>query len=251
MRKIGAAGQRRRRVDPGRAIAALSLGITLGITLAGCLADRDASIADQPVDFRQRHPIAIREGERTVDLLIGVDRGGLLPAQQAEVLGFAASWRQEATGGVVIDLPIGTPNERAAADALREVRAILTAASVPARAIAVRRYRPPNPHKLATLKLSYPKMLAEAGPCGQWPRDIGTSYQSGDTQNRDYWNLGCSQQQNLAAMVEDPSDLLQPRSETPASSARRTTVFDKYRKGESTATTYTNTNQGKISDVGQ
>jgi hypothetical protein len=28
-------------------------------------------------------------------------------------------------------------------------------------------------------------------------------------------------------------------------------VFDKYRKGESTATNYSNANQGKISDVGQ
>lgn len=247
MIKIDASEHRRRRIGPARAAAVLGLGITL----AGCLMDHDAQIASQPTDVRQRHPIAIREGEHTVDLLIGVDGGGLLASQRAEVLGFASAWRQEATGGMVIDLPAGTPNERAAGDALREVKSLLTAAAVPPRAIVVRRYRPHDPGKLAALKLSYPKMVAEAGPCGQWPRDIGTSYQSGDTLNRDYWNFGCSQQQNLAAMVEDPADLLQPRAETAASSMRRTTVLDKYRKGESTATNYTNTNQGKISDVGQ
>ena len=245
MSKIGAAAHGL--VSTGRALAVLGLGITL----AGCLLDQDALVANEPTDVRQRHPIAIREGEHTVDLLIGVDRGGLLPAQRAEVVGFASSWQQEATGGIVVDLPTGTPNARAAADTLKEVKTLLTAAAVPARAIVVRHYHPPNPEKLATLKLSYPKTMAEAGPCGQWPRDIGPSYQGGDTYNRNYWNFGCSQQQNLAAMLEDPADLLQPRAETAPSAQRRTTVFDKYRKGESTTTNYTNTDKGKISDVGQ
>jgi len=245
MRKIAAAGHRL--IDTGRALAVLGLGITL----AGCLLDQDVLTANQATDVRQRHPIAIREGEHTVNLLIGVDRGGLLPAQRAEVVGFADSWQQEGTGGIVVDLPTGTPNARAAADTLREVQSILTASGVPARAIVIRHYRPPDPSKLATLKLNYPKMVAEAGPCGQWPRDIGPSYQSGDSYNRDYWNFGCSQQQNLAAMVEDPADLVQPRTETAPSAPRRTMVLDKYRKGESTATNYANTEKGKISDVGQ
>jgi pilus assembly protein CpaD len=40
--------------------------------------------------------------------------------------------------------------------------------------------------------------------------------------NRDYfenqpiWNLGCVSQRNLAAMVDEPADLLQPRGETHA-----------------------------------
>jgi pilus assembly protein CpaD len=247
MQRTFAAGRRRLRGYPGRAIALFGLGMTL----AGCLLDRAAISDSEPGDLRQRHPIAIHEGERTLDLLVGVNRGGLLPSQRAEVFGFAESWRREATGGIVVDLPTGTPNGRAAADTLREVRSIFAAAAIPAGAIAVRRYHPANPTALATLRLNYPKMVAHAGPCGQWPRDIGPSYQSGDTQNHDYWNFGCSQQQNLAAMVEDPSDLLQPRGETPPLASRRSTVLEKYRKGESTATTYTNTSQGKISDVGQ
>ena len=89
MRKIAAAGHRL--IDTGRALAVLGLGITL----AGCLLDQDALVANQSTDVRQRHPIAIREGEHTVNLLIGVDRGGLLPAQRAEVVGFADSWQQE------------------------------------------------------------------------------------------------------------------------------------------------------------
>ena len=68
--------------------------------------------------------------------------------------------------------------------------------------------------------------------------------------NREYWNFGCATQRNLAAMVANPADLVQPRGSTPAYQGRRTVVLDKYRKGDSTATNYPNENKGKISSVG-
>ncbi len=52
-------------------------------------------------------------------------------------------------------------------------------------------------------------------------------------------------------MIDNPADLVQPRGEVPAYTARRSTVLDKYRKGESTATVYPKEDQGKISDVGK
>ncbi len=58
--------------------------------------------------------------------------------QRAEVLAFAQAWRREGTGGVLIDVPTGTPNERSAAAALQEVRSILAGAGVPPEAVATR-----------------------------------------------------------------------------------------------------------------
>ncbi len=52
-------------------------------------------------------------------------------------------------------------------------------------------------------------------------------------------------------MVDNPADLVQPRGESPAYTPRRTVVLEKYRKGEGTATTYPNADQGMISDVGR
>jgi pilus assembly protein CpaD len=103
----------------------------------------------------------------------------------------------------------------------------------------------------ATVRITYPKVTAQAGPCGMWPKDIGPTVDAEYHENKDYWNFGCAQQHNLAAMVENPEDLVQPRSETPAYTMRRTQVVEKYREGQPTATTYTNTNAGKISDFGQ
>ncbi len=202
-------------------------------------------------DYRQRHPIAIKEGERTIEVFIGTNRGGLMGPQRADVLAFAGAWRREATGGIVIDLPTGTANERAAHEALKEVRSLLHGAGVPARGIQVRSYAPADPARLATIRLHFPKIVADAGPCGLWPHDLGPTSAPEHVRNRPYYNLGCANQRNLAAMVENPSDLIQPRAETPAYAARRSVVLDKYRKGESTATMIPNPDKGTLSDVGK
>jgi pilus assembly protein CpaD len=114
----------------------------------------------------------------------------------------------------------------------------------------VRNY-PANARTLATIRITFPKITAQAGPCGMWPEDIGPSYNRTYFENQPHWNFGCATQRNLAAMVENPSDLVQPQHETPPYTMRRTKVMEKYRDGESTATQYPNTNAAKISDFGQ
>ena len=52
-------------------------------------------------------------------------------------------------------------------------------------------------------------------------------------------------------MVDNPSDLVQPRSETAAYTIRRTEGFEKYRKGTSTATLYPEADKAKLSDTGK
>lgn len=241
-----AAERGRIRVNAARALAILGVAVAL----SGCQTGREI-VNNYPADERQRHPITIREGERTVELFIGAKRGTLTPTQQANVVAFAHAWLAESSGGIVIDVPAGTSNARAAADALHEIRSMLTAVGVPPAAIKARAYRPATPVKLATVRLTFPRMVAEAGPCGLWPKDLGPTIDSGDRENRPYWNFGCSQQRNLAAMVEDPADLVQPRGETSIYAGRRSVVLEKYRKGEGTATVYPDADKGKISETGK
>lgn len=233
----------------GRAAVRFGLLVLLAGASSGCVARRDVP-PPVPVDYRQRHPIAIKEGERHVRLFIGARRGALNPTQRREVLVFAREWRREGTGGVILDVPAGTPNGRAALDAAREARVLLTAAGVPPRAIASRNFTPDDPLELATLRLSYPRMTARAGPCGIWPDDLGPTLDRQHMENRPYWNLGCASQRNLAAMVAEPADLAQPRAEAPVYTARRTTVIEKYRAGQPTGSTQP-ADKGAISDVGK
>jgi len=221
----------------------------LALVLSGCYVQKDTA-GDIPNDYRKRHPITLKEGEKTVEIFVGSNRGGLTDGQGADVLAFARLWKRESTGGIIIDVPSGTANTIAANGALREIRSILAAAGVPPHAVSIRPYET-APDKLATIKLNFSKIVAEAGPCGLWPHDLGPSQDPAYQENRNYWNLGCASQRNLAAMVANPADLVQPRGEDPISTNRRSVVLDKYRKGEATPTTYRNEDRGKLSDIGK
>jgi pilus assembly protein CpaD len=234
----------------GAQIGRLATAAAIAATLAGCYTAHE-TVDVVPDDYRARHPITLQEGTRTVEVLIGSSRGELTPAQRADMLALAQRWKREASGGIVAEVPAGTPNERAATDAMHEIASILTSAGVPPQGLLVRSYRPANLGRLAVIRITYPRIAAQAGPCGLWPHDLGAADAAEFARNRDYWNFGCATQRNLAAMVDNPADLVQPRGESPAYEGRRAVALDKYRKGESTASSYPNTAGAKISDVGQ
>lgn len=226
------------------------LAAGLAIAVAGCKTSARDTTGSIPDDYRARHPISIKEGDRTLTLFVGAGRGGLTPMQRAEVLAFAQTWKRDATGGVTIDRPLGSPNERAAHDTLKQALSILVSAGIPNHGIGIKPYRP-NQGQAATLRLRYPQMMAEAGPCGLWPDDLGPSNDPKHFDNKPFYNLGCATQRNLASMVENPADLVQPRAESPAYAGKRSTGIEKWRKGESPATTYPDANKGAISDIGK
>src|SRR5882724_8411884 len=226
-------------VDRHRTLRLLGALFGLSVTLGACT-DTTGEIvtARIPDDYRQRHPIVIQEADRSVVIFVGHARGGLSADQRADVIGLAQTWLNEGTGVIVADVPVGTPNAHAAADAFREAHALLSAAGVPPRGITVRHYHPDDSRQLATVRLNYPKISAVAGPCGLWPEDLGPSIKNKSYfDNVPYYNFGCAYQRNMAAMIDNPSDLVQPRPETPAYTIRRTEGFEKYRKGTTTTTT--------------
>jgi len=73
----------------------------------------------------------------------------------------------------------------------------------------------------------------------------------GYNENKPYFNLGCATQRNLAAMIDNPADLEQPRPEAPAYTERRSIAFERYRKGAATSTTYPEADKAKISETGK
>jgi pilus assembly protein CpaD len=239
-------------VDRQRAFRIAGALVGLAIVLGACTHTDEAAQASIPDDYRLRHPIAIQEADRSVVIFVGHARGGLSAPQRADVMGLAQIWLQEATGAIVADVPVDTPNARAAADSMREIHALLSAAGVPPRGITVRHYHPDDLRTMATIRLSYPKISAVVGPCGVWPEDLGPSIKNkGYYENKPYYNFGCAYQRNMAAMIDNPSDLEQPRPETPAYTVRRTEGFEKYRKGNPTTTIYPEAERAKLSDTGK
>jgi pilus assembly protein CpaD len=243
-----------RPADRKRALRLTVALIGLSVALGACkhaVVD-PATTASVPEDYRLRHPIAVQEADRSIVVFVGRGRGGLSASQRADVMYLAQTWLREGTGAISVDIPVNTLNARAAEDSLREIQATFSAAGVPPRAVNVRRYRPEDPRHMAAIRLNYPKISAVAGPCGLWPEDLGPSINNkGYFDNKSYYNFGCANQRNLAAMVDNPADLAQPRPETPAFTPRRAVAFDKYRKGATTTTSYPEADKAKLSDTGK
>jgi pilus assembly protein CpaD len=224
----------------------------IAIALGACTHADEAVTASIPEDYKQRHPIAIAEQNRSIVVFVGHARGGLTAAQRADVMGLASTWTHEGTGAIHIDVPTDTPNARPAAESLREIQALLASAGLPPRGVIVRRYRPEDQRFMPPIRLTYSRIAAVAGPCGLWPEDIGPSAKNPRWfENRSYYNFGCSYQRNMAAMIDNPTDLEQPQPETPAYTMRRNAAFEKYRKGQPTSTTYPEADKAKLSDTGK
>jgi pilus assembly protein CpaD len=239
------------RVGPARMLGAL---FGLSAALGACTPQTTEVLATASVsdDYRHRHPIAVTEANRSIVVFVGHARGGLSGSQRADVMGLAHNWMREGTGAIIADVPVDTPNARAAAASFREIRSVLMAGGVPLRAITLHRYTPDDFRTLPTIRLSYPRISAVAGPCGLWPQDLGPNIDNPDyNENRSYHNFGCATQRNLAAMIDNPADLEQPRPESPAYTSRRDIAFDRYRKGTTTTTTYPEAEKAKLSDSGK
>jgi len=80
--------------------------------------------------------------------------------------------------------------------------------------------------------VSYIAYTAHTAACGDWSEN-----ESFTMDNTTPKRFGCSVQQNIAAMVADPRDLLGPGAMGPIDTARRATVMDHYEKGEVTQAT--------------
>jgi pilus biogenesis lipoprotein CpaD len=154
---------------PGLAALAVRAAVVgaCAIFVCGCntLDPQVAAVPDVPTDYRQRHPITISETDQTLEVFIGSNRGELNATQRAEVLEFAQTWKRKATGGVVVDLPVGISNERAAAEAMHTIRSLLAASGVPPNGVVVRSYQPPN-RNLATIRITYPRISLRPGRAG-------------------------------------------------------------------------------------
>ncbi|WP_269583854.1 CpaD family pilus assembly protein [Roseibium sp. Sym1] len=185
-------------------------------------------------DYRLRHPIVVTEAPETLDLPIGRNTRRLSGPIVGTISSFGVDSREHGNGAVEILVPSGGANEAAVHSVTPQIRQALKQGGVYGSRISTRTYGVDDASADAPIRLSYPRMQATAGECGDWPKNIGGS----PNRNADYENYGCATQANLAAIVANPSDLLTPRAVTPADQNRRAVVFEAYRKGEVSASDY-------------
>jgi pilus assembly protein CpaD len=222
-------------------LSLLPLAATLA--LAGCGGFNGANEA--AYDASYTHPISVMPDVPTLTLST---RGsaGLSDADRRAVAAFADAYKERGHGPLTVSTPSGSANTTTAMNALVEVRDLLAEKGVPAADISYTPYRASSASADAPIVLSYKRYVASASPCGDWSTDYAY-----DPKNGTPPNFGCATQNNLAAMIADPADLIAPREQTPSDAERRDVVFDKYRKGETTAATRTAQDSAAVSGVGK
>ena len=80
---------------------------------------------------------------------------------------------------------------------------------VPESRIMMSSYQAPSVDVSAPVRVSYTAMRAQTNKCGRWPDDL-----MNNSENKHYANFGCSYQNNLAAQIANPADLLGPRKQS-------------------------------------
>ncbi len=207
-------------------LAAASAGAIL-VALAGCSSSaQQLKTGGIPDDYRHNHPIAVEEMIESMDIPVGQDTARLTRATASTVAGFGQKFAASGSSLIAVVAPSGSPNQVAAAGIAVQIEDVLRVSGVNPRAIEYRVYRAGPEERNAPIRIAYNRIVAHTAPCGPWPDQLGEN-----GENRNYFEFGCSSQQNLAAMVASPLDLLYPRGMTPADATRRANVLEKYRSG--------------------
>lgn len=201
------------------------LAIVAAALLSGCsMQNRDSiTVGSVPDDYRTNHPIVISERSEVLDIPVGIGQSGMTNAQRISLEGFLAAYDRSAAPVVTIIVPSGSANEVVARYVAGELAHVIVKNGIPDYRIATAAYVA-EPASAAPIRVTYTAMKASTGKCGRWPADLMEN-----SENRHYANFGCSYQNNLAAQIANPADLLGPRKQTTIDAEQRSKVIDRYR----------------------
>jgi pilus assembly protein CpaD len=222
----------------------LALGL-VGALVAGCTQPPHTNGPIHVVDVERDFPITVEPQVAT--LVVKVDEGlqGLARGEELRVKAFVEEWKARGQGILNAATPMNGRRQAAAGGALNDLKKLLAYSGVEKGAVQYSSYKPANDTD-APITLSFVTYEAVASECGRdWSENLGFT-----PRNLPWPEFGCSTQHNLAAIVADPRDLIEPRTSDPADALRRSTVLEKYREGVPTRTSdESEADSGKVSTV--
>lgn len=210
-----------------------------------------ASIPDPPpgaaiATAADRHEITVDRSSQQMSIAATTPDGALSEKTRDDLRVFASQYLRYGHGAMILNTPDGAGNEAAAIALSREVRMTLAASGVADDALASSTYNAAGRAE-APILVGFARFEAQAPECAPlWSQDL--AHQSN---NQPWESFGCATQANLAAMIEDPHDLLAAREQDPRDSNRRATVMQAYRQGRPTGATRSESESASVSDAVQ
>ncbi|MER9330892.1 CpaD family pilus assembly protein [Mesorhizobium sp. M0152] len=200
------------------------LAVAVSALLAGCAHRDSVTVGAIPDDYRTNHPIVIAEKNQKIDLPVGAGDRGMTGSQRDTLLGFLDGYDRSAAPALTIQIPSGSANEVAATAAGRDFARLAVASGVKRNRIVVTSYQAASSEISAPVRVAYIAVKAQTDKCGRWPDDLTET-----SENKHYADFGCSYQNNLAAQMANPADLIGPRKSTTIDAENRGAVIDVYR----------------------
>jgi pilus assembly protein CpaD len=201
------------------------LAVAAAALLAGC-ANRDSiTVGAVPDDYRTNHPIVIAEKNQKIDLPVGAGDRGMTRSQRDTLLGFLDGYDKSAAPTLTISIPSGSANEIAATAAGRDFARLAIASGISRNRIIITTYQSASAEASAPVRVAYVSVKAQTDRCGRWPEDLLQT-----SENKHHADFGCSYQNNLAAQMANPTDLLGPRKQSDIDAENRSGVIDVYRQ---------------------
>jgi pilus assembly protein CpaD len=182
------------------------LFIALSSALAAC-SNGELALDDTyvPVAHYEKFPIEVTTGP--IRMEVSSRHGTLQSAQINAISGFSRSAASRIT---ILRPSAGGASGKVA----KQVYQVLVQSGISPGMISQKTY--PGPAR-GPVQLTFIRSVAVTKECGDWSSDMTDT--SG---NEPYSNYGCATQNNIAAMVVNPDDLVVPRPMTPALAATRT-----------------------------
>jgi pilus assembly protein CpaD len=194
-------------------------------------------------DPEVNHPIEVEPSYQSMKLYYSPADTGISPADQARFDSFVADYQEHGNGSIAVSAPAGINSKEMIGFFAQRINDM----GVSKDHILVASHDAPDGDM--RVEINYVSYQAHTDKCGDWSENLAYS-----ADNLTPKNFGCAVQQNIAAQVADPRDLLGPRTMEAASAVRRATVMGNYEQGKPTSadkrsTGLGNEQSGTSSDV--
>ncbi|MFM9865090.1 MAG: CpaD family pilus assembly protein [Micropepsaceae bacterium] len=177
----------------------------------------------------QKFPIVVEP--QVVTLAVQTDGGlaGLARGENDRVAAFAQRWKARGQGL----LNVATSSDGSNGAAVAQLKKVLAANGVDKKSVQFTSYPPASGEGQSPITLSFVAYAATASQCGQnWSTNLAF-----EPRNTPWPEFGCATQNNIAAIIADPRDLIEPRTSDTADAQRRSVVItEKYQNGLRTQT---------------
>lgn len=198
------------------------LSLSSATILAGCMTP-----APSYLPTPARNKIKVAESVERLELYTRPNGLELSARDQFAVGQFLEAYRRSGDGPIFVNMPASGQNGLGTQQAATTLKTMMAQVGINPVAMQMGEYQT-LPNAPGPVVVSYRTLKTVPQDC-RFMDDLRQTYN-----NQPYQSFGCSQTANLAAMVADPRQFLEPYGTTTPNSQRRTVVYDKYIQGEIT-----------------